>query len=109
VFEELSLEVYLEYKDPDVDVRVCRTLDGHPPRAWRMHEGQRIRFPLHEALTRGSDADRALAGHLLMGLRRFPSGKPEAMMPAIQLYADVLREAIDRIPSYYDKLFLTQE
>jgi hypothetical protein len=105
VFDDVCFEVYLEFKDPDVDIRICQTVDGGPPKAWRVHEGRRVRLSLYEALRSGDDADQRLAADLRARLQRLPLGKPETMIPAIRVYAPALWQVIDRPQQYYDTLF----
>jgi hypothetical protein len=106
IFEKISFEVYIEYKDPTVKVHVCRTIEGHaPPSGVRVYNGQRVRLTLYEALMHGGDADRATGETLAGRLRSIPVRGPERIVPAIHIYADTLREVVDHLAGYLDLLF----
>jgi hypothetical protein len=106
IFERLCLQVYLEYKDPTVDVRVCRTLDGRPPPAvLRVYNEQRVRLTLYEALMEGTEADRALGQSLVTKVRSLPGRGPERMVPEIHIYAGLLADAIESLTERVDQLF----
>jgi hypothetical protein len=122
VFENVVFEVYLEWKEPSVDLRVCLPIDGRPPRPWRVHEGRRVRVYYYEALRYGDDdlkSESAMVSKRIQDLNPARNKRKrgsmeegpqrqdqlERMIQESHIYAESLRRTVDKLPPYYDKIF----
>lgn len=101
VGERLTIEVELDWREGSAFILICRTVRGGRPPGYYVHEGQRVRLHLAEALQRFGDRYAADITALRAATSR--TG-PDAMIEQVGLGADVLRRSYSDIRDRLDVL-----